>query len=171
MKKKVVLVPICSLKCIIKGCYFFFAAFIILSFIDLSFCPWTGSLNCASFVAGIVEAVLHGCNFVSIRVSSIYIRFQLFERWIRLNVYRNHQINYYHCYSLKYLQEACYKNLKQHYLAFICLCLSFIKKKLKQFSPTKLTNQSSQPNFRQILCHQYVNFFAEAQTSFLAKRP
>ena len=25
----------------------------------------TGSLNCAAFIAGIVEAVLHGCNFVS----------------------------------------------------------------------------------------------------------
>ncbi|RMX52361.1 hypothetical protein pdam_00014393, partial [Pocillopora damicornis] len=32
----------------------------ILFFISYFF---TGSLNCASFIAGIVEAVLHGCNF------------------------------------------------------------------------------------------------------------
>lgn len=109
MKKKNSACPnLFPLKCIIKRYYFFFAACILILFLlNLSFCPWKGSLNCASFVAGIVEAVLHGCNFVSSRVSSIYIRFQLFESWIPLH------------FVCKFLLEACYKKLNQYYLSFI----------------------------------------------------
>ena len=30
----------------------------------------TGGLNCANFIAGIVEAILFGCNFVSMKTGT-----------------------------------------------------------------------------------------------------
>ena len=38
---------------------------------------YVGSLNCASFVAGIIEAVLNGCNFVSTSLN-------FFKQWMHL---------------------------------------------------------------------------------------
>lgn len=71
----------CSLKCVIQhmissilseyyilNCYWSVLVFVYFHSRGFSF-QFAGSLNCASFVAGIVESALHGCNFVSVIVT------------------------------------------------------------------------------------------------------
>ena len=86
------------------------------------------------------------------RVSSLYIRFQLFKSWIPLIFYWIHQINYHHCHSLKIFKGSFFLELYKTIL-FVThvFCLSFIT--IAKTITTTLTNQSSRPNYRPILCH------------------
>ena len=43
-----------------------------MQFLFYVFLFFSGSLNCAAFMAGIVEAVLNGCNFVSMSADDSY---------------------------------------------------------------------------------------------------